>query len=112
MHPPYQQQPPHFSPVRQQGMSAGGKVALAGCGGCCSLIGLVLMAGCAAAIVAAADPAPPAAESSAAGSASPEESVSPSPERSDTPEDEVSLEELGFPPALEGQARSAYLADV
>lgn len=111
MHPPYQQ-PPHSSPVRQQGMSAGAKVALAGCGGCGALIGLVLMAGCVAAIVAPADPAPPAAESSAAGSASPEESVSPSPEPSETPEDEVSFEELGFPPALEGEERAAYLADV
>src|SRR5690606_10422349 len=77
---------------------------------------LVLMAGCVAAIVAPADPAPPAAESSAAGSASPEESVSPSPEPSETPEkedddsDEVSFEELGFPPALEGEERAADLA--
>src|SRR5690554_5454670 len=99
-------------------MSTGAKVAVTGCGGCGGLIGRGVRAGWVAAIVAPADPAPPAAESSAAGSASPEESVSPSPEPSETPEkedddsDEVSFEELGFPPALEEEERAAYLADV
>lgn len=112
MHPPYQQ-PSHHSTATRQGLPTGVKALLAGCGGCSALLGLFVVAGCVAAVVAPDTPTRPAP--SASSSASPSVSVSPveeAAEPSSEPAPTEEPEEPEFPPALEGEARSAYLAAV